>query len=557
MDNNKKASIFIYILLLVTISLILWVVVFNNSITLTNNLNIWKNSEEVFNTLSQKAEIAINTVRKYNNNWNWFIDWISCPTNVTMSWTTSSWTHISTEMVDNYWSIYCSWKYNWVEFRIYFNEDNTDFASAYYKWDTVNLIKTSNTDISLWTTNVNLNTDVVWTQWWNWHDPEDSNDWNTSTWFESKNRTNNEYLEYTFNSNISPWKIIIKKNSHRSWWFSWGYWDDAYIYLYDSYNNLLDTYTISDARSVTQKELDLLYRGLKNDVRKIKIKADWRRRLDLKEFEIYELESNWSEEIWKWEREFNDTDSTLISFTSEWIGGWDLIDDNLNSDDYTVWSTRRADWSIVYYANWYQDDDVIPRKIVFGNVPANTNLYNIYWNNYKTVDFIDKNINNDDVLNIKMWLVSSWAVYLDLYTLGHYDYDLKILEFNRDDYKNKYTLLPIATSLWTNIHNFVWYIQKSSNWKLSLSRYKTWNEYVFDFATKDYWIYISNHDDKNLSYRISAEIITPDITKTWSGIYINPIDDSKTWVISVMSNHMIIGWEKNFIWENFIVTDYK
>jgi hypothetical protein len=28
--------------------------------------------------------------------------------------------------------------------------------------------------------------------------------------------------------------------------------------------------------------------------------------------------------------------------------------------------------------------------------------YNIFWNNYKTNDFIDKNTNNDDILNVKI-----------------------------------------------------------------------------------------------------------------------------------------------------------
>jgi len=40
---------------------------------------------------------------------------------------------------------------------------------------------------------------------------------------------------------------------------------------------------------------------------------------------------------------------------------------------------------------------------------------------------------------------------------------------------------------------------------------------------------------------------------TGTMIYINPIDDSSTWTIESLSNHIIIWWEKNFIWEEFIV----
>lgn len=598
MENNNKASIFIYILLLVSIALILWLVVFNNSITLTNNLNIWKNSEEVFNNLSDKAEVTIDTVRKYNTNWDWWTDDISCPTNVTMSGSSVMSVGISTSMVNVYWSIYCLWNYTWTwwisrEFRIFFNEARNDYESAYYEWDLVKLnFEITSGDPTLWNTNVAKDLPVSTTvldSFRSW-DKDKSDDEDIDTEYKSKKKKNyKSSLVWTFDAwDKYIWKVIIKKRDSTDW----KHWDRAYIKMFNSAGSLIYTpkeivwandwvwdwwNEVSHVETnwvrrwrwwwghwVQEDEIvvDYIYytyniwktAGTSEKVHKVELITENNKKyLDLFEIEMYEYTNVWSwTSKWIWEREFNDTDTTLISFDTQWTGWDDGIDDNLNSDDYKVTST----WS-VYYANGYQDDDVIPRKIIFWNVPVNTDLYNIFWNNYKTVDFIENNINNVDNINIKLGQVGSWTLYLDLYTLWKYNYDLKILEFNRDDYKNKYTLLPIATSIWYNLSDFVWYIQKSSTWTLSLSRYKTWNEYEFDFSVKDYWIYISNHDSENLSYRISWEVLTSNIADTWSGIYINPIDDSGTWTISVMSNHMIIGWEKNFIWENFIVTEAK
>ena len=91
---------------------------------------------------------------------------------------------------------------------------------------------------------------------------------------------------------------------------------------------------------------------------------------------------------------------------------------------------------------------------------------------------------------------------------------------------------------------------------MSFSRYKTWKEFEFDFKNKDYSIYVTNNLETNMAIRITWEerpTSWDPITTYWRQIYINPIDDSKSWVIETIANHIIIGWEKNFIWENFKV----
>ncbi len=542
MLKKRRASVFVYVLLLIQIILVIWYVVFNNVFILNNNINIWKNAEEVFSNVHDKWNINIETVRRYNSNGDWYIDTISCPTNVTMSWTVSTWslkqTWIITQMTYSLWSIYCSWMYNWDEFRIFFNNEFSDFKDAYYKWDLVDIVKSTDTNIYVWATNIALSSTKTWSDPDSGYSANNSADSNDTTWFLSDNKTKDEFLKYEFPSNKSIWWITIKKDSHSHW----QYWRRADIFLYDSSGTELDKIHITWMRNKSLKDVDLKYRWLTDDVKSIKIEGTQSKYLDLNEFEIYELLSTGSEELWMWDRVFTDSDSTLISFNSDWIGWWDDFDDDFNSDNYRVTSIDD-----VYYANWYQDDDVVPRLVVFWNMKETDKYYNIFWNNYKTNDFIDKNTNNDDILNVKIWDVDQAYLHLDLFNeTEDIDFDMKILEFDPLAYKNDYTLLPVNTFDWLNITTFEWYIQNT--WStLDLSTAQTWNEYEFDFKNKDYAIFLTSNIEWNLSFRLTWE------TLTGTMIYINPIDDSSTWTIESLSNHIIIWWEKNFIWEEFIV----
>jgi hypothetical protein len=110
------------------------------------------------------------------------------------------------------------------------------------------------------------------------------------------------------------------------------------------------------------------------------------------------------------------------------------------------------------------------------------------------------------------------------------------------------TLLPLKSWEGKGIDNFVWYIQLSSTWNLSLSYYKSWNEFPFNFKDYDYSIFVTNRNASgDISYILTAE------TESWTWIYINPVNDYLSWTIEVLANHMLMGWEKNFIWENFKV----
>lgn len=537
--KNKKANVFIYIILLINVILVLWIIIFNNSYVLRNNLNFWANAKEAFFSLYNKWKIAIDSVRKYNSNWNWFVDWISCPQNISMSWATMSWSNLISNIIYDNWIIYCSWNYTWEEFRIYFTDNKSDFSKVMYKWNSIWMVRSILTILEV-LTNSRMYNSVISSAWSNWHPVSNSMDWNVNTYFEWKSSTN-QFVDYNFFPSISIWKIVLKKpinNPNSSYWNSWRitFYNSSWVEItYILLSNIIDKWELT---------FDMKYLWLENKVQTIKVTSDYWK-MDISEFEVYEMISTWVEELWEWDSTFNDLDLTKINFDFIWIWWGDNIDDDYNSDNYRVTSI----WD-TYYPNWYQDDDVIPRKVIFWNINPGQIYDNIYWTNQKTNEFIDKNTNNNDILNIKAWDVTNAYMYLDLYNENSNLYDLKILEFDRNIYNSEFSLYPIKSLNWKDLTSDVWYIQYN-DWKLSLSKEKTWNEFVFDFKNKDYWIFISNKSSNNLVYRLSAE------TNTWTWIYISPIDDSMLWEIQVLSNYIKIWWEKNFIWESFIVTESK
>ncbi len=543
MINNKKASIFIFILILINIILILWYVVFNNVTIMNNNIDIWKNAEEVFKNVQQKWDINIQTDLQYNWNWNWFEDFISCPTNITMSWSTQKTTWMTSEMHYELWSYFCVWTYNSKEFRIYFDNITHDFTRVFYEWDIVNLINwVSWWWITQWVNIAPWSTAIATTSYSSSYPKENAYD----TFVDSKQYistySKNWYFKFDFWSEKLLYSMEIFKNTHFQWW----YWDTAYVYYFDNSWNYITSSTLSWMKGKDYELVDFRNLWINVWVRYLQIRENsWSNRYnDFKEIKIYESINSgttWTNSR-KWEREFNDTDSTLISFDETWTVWWDNYDDNFNSDDYRVTST----WGI-YYPGWFQDDDVIPRLTIFWDVRDSNTYQNIFWSNYETNAFIEKNTNNNDWLNLKMWDIVDWNLYLDLFSDSKdIKFDLKLYEFDSNAYKNDNTLLLKKSYEIKDLTMNSWYIQYGGG-SLWLSTTRTSNTFSFDFKNKDYALFVINKLSSNLSYRITWE------SSTWTWLYINPIDDSLTWSIESLSNHMIIWDEKNFIWEQFII----
>jgi hypothetical protein len=241
-----------------------------------------------------------------------------------------------------------------------------------------------------------------------------------------------------------------------------------------------------------------------------------------------------------YEAQFHDSDNTKMQFTnSPWS---DLIDDNFNSDNYNVNSTWSAATWTVYpnNSNWkaFWDDDADARKITYSYIYPEAWLVNVFWSNSKNSKIIDKNSNNDDNINMKIWDTSNWILYFDI----DEEIDLKIVEFSKSDFDTTWELTPIKTYNYTSTGWEIWYLQNNA-WTLSFSDISTANDFVFDFKNEDYAIFMKNNSSETIFYRIRWYDKT-----TWKWLYIVPIDDSDPIIIKVLWAWIIKSWA-NYIYK--------
>ncbi|MDP2091100.1 MAG: hypothetical protein Q8K30_05910 [Candidatus Gracilibacteria bacterium] len=132
MKKEKRAVVFIYVLFLVTISVIFATIILNNNSFLFNISDYFEVESKVLTNISNDSEISIKLHKDKNSNGSGFIDNIGCPTGtgVTMSGTINT-DQIGTTLVSS-GSIYCLGDYFGDELKIYFNTGFTDFSTAEY-----------------------------------------------------------------------------------------------------------------------------------------------------------------------------------------------------------------------------------------------------------------------------------------------------------------------------------------------------------------------------------------------------------------------------------------
>lgn len=552
---NKKASVFVYVLLLINIALILWYVVLNNTHILNNNIDIWRNSEEVYAQIFNKWNISIQSVKEFNSNWNWFQDLVSCPTNITMSGTTYSGSFIPSEVRYDYGTVYCEFSFRWDTWKIFFDSTMTYFTKVFFWWENLDIVQSFSWEALIPQSNYSITS-------WSWvylsNDQDNINDNNESTDYVS------DRDDYTwFKIDITGARYLSKIAISKPRWTGNSYRNNWVIDFFDTSNNFLDSVTVSWIKNDQYIEIPLSFSFIDSSRAIDKIhfySSDLYKRFNISELYLYEY-TDVSNPIWRSKTPFNYYWTTEFFFNNQGVWWDDNFDDDMNSDNYRSTSS----WSIWYPSDYY-DDDIVPRLNIYGSVEPDTDyFYNVFWNNYKTNDFIDNNLYNSDtnLYLVKASEVEEWYMFFDLFskTDDNLNYDIKIIEYDRNKYKDEYTLEAKTSyeTYWLT-DNF-WYLQFDSwSWTLSLSSFKTGNEFVFDFKNKDYAVFLKNNKDSILAYKLSWEEKRwdGDLDQLWRLIYINPIDESDWNQIKAMANHILIWWwEKNFIWDNFIVVSDK
>lgn len=206
----------------------------------------------------------------------------------------------------------------------------------------------------------------------------------------------------------------------------------------------------------------------------------------------------------------------------------DDIDDNFDSDNYSLSST----WAVMY-PDWYIDNDADARFLQFGYAPPSDDWYNVLWINQKVLDYIDENTHNISPW-VKLSEVGSGRVYMDI----NRDFDIQIYKLDRKRYSEKNEL--VIKDWWTYTgtgSRGIGYIQENTLQLAgtgALFNDPTWEEFVFDFTSDDYAIFIKNTDpNQHLLYQIRVE------TETGSWVYLVPMHDHEPSILSMLGNHII------------------
>ena len=157
--KNKKGTILIYIIILTTISLILWVIVMDNaSILIMNQKNNLLNTK-LSNNIQSKINQKVKKIKETNSDWGWFIDnlswsWANIHCRLQWDWTFllewDEWTKLLPDWIDDNCNDdnYYGNNNSWINYPNNF-EDNDDFSRKNIFW----LITPKTTENIFWNNN--------------------------------------------------------------------------------------------------------------------------------------------------------------------------------------------------------------------------------------------------------------------------------------------------------------------------------------------------------------------------------------------------------------------
>lgn len=205
---------------------------------------------------------------------------------------------------------------------------------------------------------------------------------------------------------------------------------------------------------------------------------------------------------------------------SIWSVSWpDGIDDNLNDDNYkvVVWD------DIQNFFNFGWDNDTEWRTSILWIILKDDFRVNIFTNTKQSNNFIEQNTNN---LTIEEWWVKIFRKISEADNIK-----LKI-EINSPIKNFSFEVIKTPMDWWNSI--------KEKNISLDAENFLNYN---FDFTRNYYQVFLNaNSSMKNLTYKISTDTNT----------YINPIDDSKNWIIEIMQNYTLTrNWKDIITSEKF------
>jgi len=148
---NLKATVLIYTIVLVNISLLMAIVMLNNSTILSSNREVEILETKLTSALKSKAALNIKYHKTLNSNGTGFIDIIWCPQNVTMSGTIQRTTWISTRLTFTGWlEDHCIGTHvSTDDITFFFNDTKDDLEFTRYQWQLITISSLSPTNTFL------------------------------------------------------------------------------------------------------------------------------------------------------------------------------------------------------------------------------------------------------------------------------------------------------------------------------------------------------------------------------------------------------------------------
>jgi len=247
------------------------------------------------------------------------------------------------------------------------------------------------------------------------------------------------------------------------------------------------------------------------------------------EYNTYQVPIN----TWNLSDTFSDADSTFIDLWSAAYLSADGIDDNFDSDNYSLSSS----WT-TYYPDGYRDNDDLSKLLSYGYVIENSWLYNAFWSNTLMQNYIAWNTLNTNPYVTLLWDVSSGYLYFDINT----SFRLILFELSRASYNTANELVVVNKYTGTGELADIWYLQTD----MSLSS-STGSAFDFDFTANDYALFIENTSSGALLYRITGE------TSSGNDIYLNPLRDDDSSIFSYYWSHVLIDDQARLIWQQLEV----
>lgn len=132
--KSLRATVLVYTMVLVVIWVFMATVVLNIAVQLSveyDNRNIEVSMASIIKT---KGDLSIKYSNDLNATWSGYVDILSCPTGITMSWTTvSPWVVDTTiRYLDNSIVCHASAAHNGIDLNIFFNSDYNDLEFAQF-----------------------------------------------------------------------------------------------------------------------------------------------------------------------------------------------------------------------------------------------------------------------------------------------------------------------------------------------------------------------------------------------------------------------------------------